>query len=105
MKKLFTIFAFYLLWLTCLPCLCEDSPNDIHTSQSEKHALSNKQTKDDCCSPFCLCACCPAPVVILKHQFTIIPLITINRVDKKPLANQSFLSYRSHNIWQPPRLS
>lgn len=105
MKCITTIVAFFLLFMSLLPCgdtlecnykaMAQVSTADGH----KQHAHSS-----EICSPFCICSCCAvstyfAPAQKLQVSKIIIP------TQKFPLYNVVFNTEAHYTIWQPPQLS
>ena len=103
MKWLSIIFAFYLLTLSCVPCLCDDLQPTQQTTKQDNHKKDN--SKENNCNPFCTCASCISGVCIPQNTIQILPTILFSKEQKISCNNQQFSSYNSHNIWQPPKLS
>lgn len=107
MKWILTIWAFYLLALSSLPCSdvsneCNDTNVSFTTAQAHEHS----QDTDDQCSPFCYCNCCR--VNVASFQFASLdfkPVRTPFDVKKIVIREFNFVSNYFGNIWQPPKLS
>jgi hypothetical protein len=56
-------------------------------------------------NPFCACACCPGATFYYLRNFNMAKPALQPVVTSFAITDQSFTSYNSHNIWQPPRLS
>lgn len=102
MKLLAIFFAFYMLTLACVPCLCTYA--DCTKNKTEKQN-TNSDHNDDSCTPFCNCAC--GHFVI--HNFK--PIIFTKKIKAFqckltfPTFSTRFISYNYQSIWQPPKLS
>ena len=108
MKFLTIIFAFYLLFLPCIPCAdkeeCNDNSKTEITSSSTNHK-DHKNEKENC-NPFCSCACC--------GQIYYPNILSNKVVITKPIGNDKLQFFYTNislssdffgNIWQPPKLS
>lgn len=107
MRWILTIWTFYLMVLTSLPCSdaknqCEDTVPKIETAQSHDH---NKDSHDSC-SPFCYCSCCSVSIVSYDFKpFEIRQPKVAFLSEKITLRDCSLISYYYGNIWQPPKLT
>ena len=104
--KLFTfIMSFFLLYLSCLPCV--DSNECNPKAPVEISAYDNNQQHNheaEICTPFCTCSCCPASAfysALSKVQCAKL----VFKSDKFPLYNIAFNTEVFCKIWQPPQLS
>ena len=113
MKAAISIFAFYLLALSLVPC--SDGGMDIveivssvfgidHLSSSDHEQHSN-DCGDDTCSTFCICNCCSIALDILEA----LPF-RLKTPPPTPNTTPSFVAHFIPNpspdaIWHPPRLS
>jgi hypothetical protein len=70
---------------------------------SSSHSGENHE--EDNCNPFCACSCCPSSAFYYQRNFSVAKPIVRNTALKFAIIDQSFTSYNSHNIWQPPKLS
>jgi hypothetical protein len=113
MKAALSIFAFYLLALSLVPC--SDGGMDladiasalfgiehINTSDHEEHS---NDCGDDTCSTFCICSCCSMALNVQeKSSFQLKAPALVPRTTPSFVASlnpdPSFDS-----IWQPPRLA
>ena len=101
--KLFSfLMSLYMLLLACMPC------NDSRDcSAEEKVSVVASGTHDDHdadtehCTPFCVCACCAAPVVQFQQTPVIKSFMAGKIVNSYPA--EFIFSNTEHNIWQPPR--
>jgi hypothetical protein len=101
MKFLTLLASFYMLALSCVPCICEDNCANEKTEQSKP---ADKRQEDNC-TPFCSCSCCHSVVFNLKPILSAKKLSEFQAKATFELADENFTSYNSHNIWQPPKLS
>jgi hypothetical protein len=99
MKFLTLIFTLYMLTLSCVPCICEDICANNKTEQSH-----SKDKQDKGCASFCSCSCCHSTPANIK---LLLPIKANPEFSKSKfiLADQQYISYQCHNIWQPPKLS
>ena len=103
--KLFTLlFNFYLLALAFFPCADIDTCDEENVSVASSITKDNEQKQKNVenCTPFCICACCAAPIITAA----------INSVES---AKHKFFTYRySYKqlmypnetlaaVWQPPK--
>ena len=103
MRLLYLLFAIYVFGLSLTTCTdgmyqddCGVTGIHLHAQQADQH------TDDECCSPFCVCACCSG-VVISK----VASLTTLTRIIDKQVLTPVTLSSSADPapIWQPPKLS
>ena len=115
-KYFWAIFSIYITILSTIPCgdsvecnemacteeaICEDSAcsDEIASNDTEKDC------KDETCSPFCFCACCGC----VGFNFNLSPLALVASIQPTNtitvIYDSQFLSQYVVNIWQPPRLS
>lgn len=106
MTWLKTIFPFYLLILTCMPCAdnCNDEVQPTQTTISAKNKHAHNDKEKESCSPFCTCDCCGIRVstptqITFSNNVVIVPIT--NQLSNYAFSFQTVL----HNIWQPPQLS
>jgi hypothetical protein len=102
------IFAFFMavlvLVLSVMPCAdgASAAKGSKITAVTLKKYISNPETGDDKCSPFCQCACCAG--FSISHPVTSIDFVPA-------YFTTQFFGYPSNNltgialpIWQPPQL-
>lgn len=96
--------AILVLVLSVMPCAdgAAATKGSKVTVVTIKKDVSNPDTGDDNCSPFCQCACCAG--FSISHPVTSIEAIPIHFTTQ-------FFGYSSTNptgialpIWQPPQL-
>ena len=106
MRVLKILFSVYFFTLTSFPCLCEDM-HALNNKQEQISQPSNTHTngQEEDCSPFCSCSCCPSSVFYSQKIFHLQEPTLFYRSQIFNSPEQSFHSYKSHNIWQPPKLS
>jgi hypothetical protein len=104
MKWPMLIFSFYLLVLSAMPCFCEDMPAVATTPQVSTAAPSHHEEKEnESCNPFCACTCCTVAPYFHQRSFIITQPVLLCTTTPFTIVDQSFLSYNSHSIWQPPK--
>lgn len=106
MKWILTIWTFYLMVLTSLPCSdasnqCEDTPK-IETAQSHDH----NQDSDDACSPLCYCSCCSVTIATYHFQAFEIRKPKVAVITKKIIFRDYTLTSNYYgSIWHPPKFT
>lgn len=96
--------AFLVLALSCLSCADKGMPSKSESVQYElvKEISNQDNDKDDNCSPFCQCACCPGFSV--NHPL-LVSDFSIEHISLKFPSHISFdLLGLALPIWQPPQL-
>jgi hypothetical protein len=102
-KIILYLFSFYIILLSCLPCVDAESNlshDKVTITDSSQHHHDN-----DFCSPLCICNCCGTPGfaydTIPTYTFFSIP----NLIDKKTPEYQSISTSNFFgSIWQPPQI-
>ncbi|MGQ0829054.1 MAG: DUF6660 family protein [Bacteroidota bacterium] len=115
MKYFWSIFSIYIFILSTVPCgdgrecnetectqetACNDSACAGETASGE----TEKDCRDETCSPFCGCVCCGS-VVSNINSFSSTTAFN-QTIEKNSFSYKSqFISQFTANIWQPPKLS
>jgi hypothetical protein len=106
MKWPLLFFALYILILSCIPCFCNVMEGAV---RSEQQAISpshhHNDHEEENCNPFCACSCCPGATFYYQRYFSMAKPELQSIVTSFAITDQSFTSYNSHTIWQPPRYS
>ncbi len=94
------ILAFYLLFLSVVPCCAFDDCPDDKTEQSSKHENGD----EDCgsCSPFFSCEGCATGTISyqpIEFDFSIQPVLSVHATYL-----QTRLSQVKYDFWQPPKI-
>jgi hypothetical protein len=85
-----------------MPCLCEDVQGEnISSHQASSHGDDHKEM----CTPFCSCAGCLTAVFFYQRSMQMPERLVFNIDKNHRFFTSYFSSYKSHNIWQPPRFS
>ncbi len=108
MKLLTTIFAFYILALSTIPCCVFDNcPEDqIETTYLTSEHESGDDDGCGTCSPFFNCGSCTVGFANTVKLIEISKEPLHNRISIKHISfNQSLHSSPFGAIWQPPKLS
>ncbi|MBL7847233.1 MAG: hypothetical protein JNL40_07180 [Cyclobacteriaceae bacterium] len=105
-KGICFILALFIAFMTVYPCsdghTCQDEQRiEISTHDQANHGHSS--TKQNLCTPFCICACCASHVQVSNltnpnfsgrsHNTKLVTLY-----QERPVLNSS------HSIWQPPKI-
>jgi hypothetical protein len=102
MKLICLLFSVYILYLISLPCRDGAScVNDIQADQTTQHNHSGDHDHADGCSPFCICSCCNATVILNGFHFESTPVIIPVQVDfiLKELKSENYLA----SFWSHPK--
>ncbi|MBC7938093.1 MAG: hypothetical protein H7Y86_22315 [Rhizobacter sp.] len=91
-----------MLLLSCMPC---GDSSDCSVEEKVSVVLNDSDHQDhedeENCTPFCVCACCAAPV------FQAQAVIAIKKFSQQIVLNiypeEKFFSASFGNIWQPPK--
>ncbi|MBW7855551.1 MAG: hypothetical protein OZ913_00705 [Ignavibacteriaceae bacterium] len=106
MKFLISIFCFYFLALTALPCVdnneCGYSDRTQSTPVSSDYV--NHEQEAEHCSPFCVCVCCGQTWGFTQLQIDLGSYHPIP-TGKISLKSISYLLEIPFSIWQPPKIS
>jgi hypothetical protein len=100
MRLLGHLLAFYVLFLSIIPCCLIDNCPDDKTEQSSGHTKGD----EDCgsCSPFFSCEGCAAAVI--AYEPAEFRLLTI---DQQTVYTDHLLFFppdTDYDFWQPPKL-
>lgn len=107
MRWIITIWTFYLMVLSSLPCSdasnqCEDTVPKIETAQAHEH----NQDSDDNCSPFCYCSCCSVSIGSFNFKpFEIKQPKVAFSTKKFTIRDYNLISRYQGNIWNPPKFT
>jgi len=85
--------------------MCEDSRAGDSPLQVGKTSSPTDKSKDDACSPFCSCFCCPSSAFFYNKELQITAPVVLYINRNFSYADQQFISYNMHAIWQPPKLA
>jgi hypothetical protein len=103
MRKFFSILlSLYIVVLTLVPCVDHDlGTNSYSNGNVVAGQVSQHQEDQDCCSPFCNCACCGlsievAKIFVMEQQISLLQSVSCT-------ANPRVKSGYSFSIWQPPK--
>ena len=105
MKFLFTLLAFFMVYLSCLPC--GDSVECNSKAQTKISAATSHQDhqhNNEVCTPFCTCTCCAASAFYSANSKTD-AVKSVFSSEKYPLFNIAFHTESYDNIWQPPKIA
>ena len=101
------LLSILVLLLSCLPCADAVACGSAQGESFAHFTSSNQQHtphSDDCCSPFCQCACCASLAMPQQAAFDFPEAIAIH-------SDVTFASYLPEPVremvrpvWQPPRL-
>lgn len=107
MKWVITIWSFYLVVLSFVPC----SDDMVHrlesvTTSQITPAHTHDEGVDDHCTPFCNCGCCSAGITLFVFDATeFTPRSLHFSLKKVAFRNRNLVSNYEGNIWQPPQLA
>lgn len=107
MKHFLSIMSIYLLFLTVLPCHCEDLLGKSKLTQTEYASFQNGPNEDagfekDICTPFCSCSGFHYPNFIVKQSCRV--LFDFSSTKKEPIYLAQQTSSYSQSLWQPPQV-
>ncbi|RYY49997.1 MAG: hypothetical protein EOO06_05325 [Chitinophagaceae bacterium] len=102
------IFAFFIailvLVLSVMPCA--DGASAMQgkkvTVVTLKKDVSNNETGDDNCSPFCQCACCAG--FSISHPITSVEFVLTHSTSRFFPFSSNYVTGIALPIWQPPQL-
>lgn len=104
MKWFVYILSFYMLAVSCIPCM--DEATTLEDSEQSISIIAHQQAEDsqeaDLCSPLCGCSCCLGFVLLSVHH-SITKAIVFSQTTKTHYKQES-LSLLSFSIWQPPKI-
>ncbi|RYY71277.1 MAG: hypothetical protein EOO13_03675 [Chitinophagaceae bacterium] len=104
MKYFTVLMSLYMLLLSCMPCNDSiDCNEDTGVSVVSKTADHNDHEDEENCTPFCVCACCAAPVFQAPVAFTIRKFCP--RIQLNFYLEEAFYTTSQSRIWQPPRIA
>ena len=94
--------AIIVLVQSCMPCTDVFANKPVKASAEITKTRESKEANNECCSPFCQCACCAG------FTFTFYPVPSITPVPEvcpqyTELNTRSIIEV-SLPIWQPPQL-
>ena len=107
MKLILTIWTFYIMVLTSLPCSdrknqCDEIIPKIEANQGHEH----NQDIDDSCGPFCYCNCCSVNITAFNFKvFEVKQPRVVFVIEKVTLRNYALISTSYGNIWNPPKIN
>jgi hypothetical protein len=107
MKWFQTIWAFYVLMLSVMPCADGYAAGHEEAISSERAASvpdHHKGDGHDLCSPFCQCKCCGTTWIALDERLEAYPQ-TVKEARNVVIDDKFYfiLSYHG-SIWQPPKV-
>ena len=115
------LFSVYLFLLAFVPCtdgvrmatssdaetMTQTDAHD-HTDFNHESDHSDHHDERDCedlCTPFCLCSCCPSPVLLTAvSTFTPSSQVVAISTEVLPFSSVIVPSSFFNTIWQPPRV-
>lgn len=106
MKSFWTIFSFYILILSALPCTDREECSLTNVAQTE-HSHEGHSHEKDHCTPFCICSCCGINTTIeIVPDFDFTQLAYSLDIPKqvshyKAVYTDNYFA----PIWQPPKIS
>ena len=104
MKFLFTLLAFFMVYLSCLPCGDSVECNSkAQTKISASTSHQDHQHNKEACTPFCTCTCCPASA--FYSASSKVQFVKYFPTEKYPLYNIAIHTQLCDNIWQPPKIA
>lgn len=101
MKYFAFILSVYVLGLTVIPCVDVPKDDNLHKIELSNTSSDHHETNHDLCSPFCICVCCVAPIIILTANSNTICSFEIKKMVSK--YTNDIGSFLISKVWQPPQ--
>jgi len=105
MKSMSIILAIIMLYLTGLPCedaKIVDIECTAYVQDLGDYCHHGHSTERDGCSPFCICQCCHASVVVPTYYIET-SVVVHNNKDNPHYDQHSCPNRIFHSIWRPPQ--
>lgn len=101
-RAFYILFAFYFLSLAVVPC-SDNEPCDDGCGTEMTHHESENDHSEETCTPFCVCSCCAAHIVVntIDNQI-VIASIEVRSYCETPTSK---VQGAILPIWQPPKLA
>jgi len=102
MKLLGYILSVYIMTLVAIPCFDIHVENDCDHVEITHNMAENEHNNANHCSPFCLCECCPSPVLMKNNLMLYFgtPFVQKHITEFSSV----YISSSLFSIWQPPKL-
>jgi hypothetical protein len=101
MKFLAILLSMIVITLAIVPCCNEDNCEDgLLSEQTDKKSSEEPECP---CSPFVSCTSCTGVYVTPSIESVVAPVINVEKT--LTLYKQSFVSFYSATIWQPPKIA
>jgi len=97
------IMAFWMLGLSCMPCMDAGQKNSQAKAATEiSKTVPCQDDHEDECSPFCNCSCCSFFSINQPASISVYSLNVLNKTFASFLPENT--SEISLPVWQPPQL-
>lgn len=105
MKVLVFIFGLFILFLSVVPCYCEELGTDPCRTEQSIHQHDDQQHNDQgdaACTPFCHCSNFHHPNFFVDDHFS--DELVFSEIPQYSLYSENAPLSVIYDFWQPPKL-